>query len=101
MKRSPAVNSKPLAPIYWVPAALFIGAVVLASNPVPFRSPVSEPANVPAEATDTTPVRQPKLQPSYYVAVYTYRCSDCHAIITECNCHSVGQVGCWIRYSCV
>ncbi len=68
-------------PNYWVPATLLVCGVVLAIHPLPFRSPVDEAVQVPAWATDTTPVRQPKLQPSYRVAVYTYRCSDCHSII--------------------
>ncbi len=75
-------SSKP-KPVYWVPAVFFVCAVVLAINPLPFRSPVSEAVSVPASATDTTPVRQPNMQPSYHVAVYTYRCSDCHAIIAQ------------------
>jgi DNA-directed RNA polymerase subunit RPC12/RpoP len=60
---------------------LLVFAGVLALNPLPFVSPVSEATLVPASATDTTPVRQPHLRPEYKVAVFTYRCSDCHKII--------------------
>jgi DNA-directed RNA polymerase subunit RPC12/RpoP len=48
---------------------------------LPFSSPASDALPVPAWATDPTPVRRPKLQPEYTVAVFTYRCSECHRII--------------------
>lgn len=66
---------------WWVPVALLVFAGVLALQPFPFASPVADATLVPAWATDTTPVRQPRLRPEYAVAVYTYRCSDCHRII--------------------
>ena len=66
---------------FWVPLVLFAGAGVLALNPVPFESPVTTAAPLPAWATDPTPVRQPKLVPEYRVGVFTYQCSDCHRII--------------------
>jgi DNA-directed RNA polymerase subunit RPC12/RpoP len=66
---------------FWVPLVLFAGAGVLALNPVPFESPVTPAAPVPAWATDPAPVRQPKLVPEYRVSVFTYQCSDCHRII--------------------
>lgn len=66
---------------FWVPLVLFSFAVLLALNPLPFASPVSEATHVPSSATDTTPVRQPRLEPTYDVAVFTYRCSECHKII--------------------
>ena len=50
-------------------------------TPAPFVSPVAPAVPVPAWATDTTPVRQPKLAPKYVAAGYTYRCSDCHNLI--------------------
>jgi hypothetical protein len=53
----------------------------MALQPFPFTSPVSAARDVPAWATDTTPVRQPSLRAEYQVAVFTYRCSDCHRII--------------------
>lgn len=65
----------------WGPAALLVFAAGLATRPFPFTSPVAEATKVPAWATDTTPVRQPRLQPLYSLAGYTYRCSDCHKII--------------------
>lgn len=65
----------------WVPAALLVFAAGLALRPFPFTSPVSDATEVPAWATNTTPVRQPRLRPEYSQAVYTYRCSDCHKII--------------------
>lgn len=61
---------------------MVVTGVVLVSNPLPFHSPVSEAVVVPPAVTDPTPVRRPKLEPSYQVAVYTYRCSECHSIIT-------------------
>ncbi len=82
MSQQPTSNLE-RKPAYWVAAVLFVCAIVLAMNPLPFRSPVSAAAQVPAWATDTSPVRQPTLEPSYHVAVYTYRCNDCHAIIAE------------------
>ena len=64
-----------------VAVALFVFAVLLAFNPVPFTSPVRPAAPVPAWVTDPTPVRQPKPRPEYSLAVFTYRCSECHRII--------------------
>jgi hypothetical protein len=60
---------------------LFFSAVVLALDPLPFASPVPDTTVVPDSATDIAPVRRPRLEPQYDVAVYTYRCSDCHRII--------------------
>ena len=65
----------------WVPTALLVFAAVLALGAWSFQPRVSEPTRVPAWATDTTPVRRPKLQPLYTLGVFTYRCSDCHRII--------------------
>lgn len=65
----------------WVPAALLLGGLILVLDPVPFGSPVVPATPVPAWATDTTPVRRPRLVPEYEVAGFTYRCSDCHSII--------------------
>jgi hypothetical protein len=67
--------------IGWVAAALFAFAGVAALAPLRFTSPLSAPAPIPAWATDTTPVRRPSPLPLYQVAVFTYRCSDCHNII--------------------
>ena len=65
----------------WVPVVLLSSAVLLALDPLPFTSPTSATTVVPDRATDTAPVRQPKLEPQYDVAIYAYRCSDCHQII--------------------
>jgi hypothetical protein len=70
-------------PAFWVSAVILACGMVLAIDPLPFRSPVAPPEPVPAWATDTTPVRRPGRQPDYQVAVYTYRCNDCHAIIPK------------------
>jgi hypothetical protein len=64
-----------------VPATLFVLAVILLLNPLPYRDAIPEPVRVPSWATDTTPVRQPDRQPDYQFAVFTYQCNDCHAII--------------------
>ena len=66
---------------YWVPAALLLFALVMVCARFPFASPISDATPVPAWATDTTPVRQPRLKPEYSTGVYTYRCSECHRII--------------------
>lgn len=66
---------------YWVPAVLFVFALLLLVGPFPFRSPVPQASPVDARFTDRTPVRRPLLAPSYAVGVFTYRCNDCHAII--------------------
>lgn len=66
---------------WWIPAALLAAAVVLAFNPFPYASVVSDPVPVPVWAIDPTPVRQPHLQPEYKAGVFTYRCSECHKII--------------------
>ncbi|MHB8971669.1 MAG: hypothetical protein ACYC3X_11905 [Pirellulaceae bacterium] len=65
----------------WVPAALFAFAVVLAFGPFPYASVVMPPVPVPTWATDTTPIRQPRLRPEYATGGYQYRCSECHKII--------------------
>ncbi len=62
-------------------AALFVCAVILAFNPLPFRNPVAPPTIVPAWATDPSPVRPPMLAPDYQAGVFSYRCSDCHKIL--------------------
>jgi hypothetical protein len=63
-----------------VSIALFLFAFLLAFDPLPFSSPVAQPTVVPAWATDTSPVRSPKLQPEYQAGVYSFRCSDCHKL---------------------
>jgi hypothetical protein len=65
----------------WVSAVLIIFAVILLLNPLPFESPAGPATPLSDWVTDSMPVRQPKPQPSYQVAVYTYRCNDCHKII--------------------
>jgi hypothetical protein len=65
----------------WIPAALLIFTGLLALGGWSFTLPFSGPTPVPTWATDTTPVRQPRLQPLYEVGVFTYCCSECHRII--------------------
>ena len=67
----------------WAPAALLLFAAGLLTRPFPFTSPVSDATEVPKWATDATPERQPRFQPLYSVAGYTYRCNDCHKIIPQ------------------
>ena len=66
---------------YLVPLSLFGLAGYLLLDPVPHVSPVMMPAETPAWAVDITPVRQPLLRPDVTVAVYRYRCSECHALM--------------------
>lgn len=79
---SSSAGRSQVPPSYWVAVVLVVTGAVLASNPLPFHSPVSEAVLVPPWAIDPAPVRRPRREPSYPVAVYSYRCSDCHAIIT-------------------
>ena len=65
----------------WVSAALILYAVVLLPNPLPLKRPACPASPVVDWVTDTTPVREPRPAPSYEVAVFTYRCNDCHRII--------------------
>jgi hypothetical protein len=61
--------------------ALLVFALILAFNPLPFQSPVSQATPVPAWATDISPVRHPELKPEYQAGVFSFRCSDCHKIL--------------------
>ncbi|MBC8874935.1 MAG: hypothetical protein H8E44_36400 [Planctomycetes bacterium] len=72
-----------IARAVWVPCLLVAFAALLLADPLPFADPVSVEMPVRASATDTTPVRQPSLEPKYDVAVFTYRCSECHRIIAS------------------
>jgi len=65
----------------WIAVVLLVFAVVLMLAPLRFTSPVPPAVEVPDWATATTPVRQPKMRPQYEAGVFTYRCSECHAII--------------------
>lgn len=67
--------------IPWISATLLVFAAALALGGWSYRPAKSPPARVPAWATDTAPVRRPRLQPMLATGVYTYRCSDCHRII--------------------
>lgn len=67
--------------VHWVPAVLLVFAGALALGPWSFVAPYSGAVPVPEWATDSTPVRQPRLEPRYAQGVFTYRCSDCHRII--------------------
>lgn len=66
-----------------VPLALLSAALILLLDPLP--DPTSPPAAavVTASMVSTTPIRQPKLEPSYPVAGYVYRCNDCHRHIVS------------------
>ena len=66
---------------WWVTVVLLAVAGMLWLSPPSFHNPVRPASDVPAWATDTTPVRQPTMVPSYTSGVYTYRCSDCHKIL--------------------
>jgi len=61
-----------------VPVVFLLLAVLLWSEPWRFVSPVPAAVQVPAWATDTTPVRHARLRPEIELAGYTYACSDCH-----------------------
>lgn len=62
---------------HWVPVVLAVCALSLAFAPR-YQSPAVAPAQIPATATDPTPVRHPSSSPRYTVGVFTYRCSECH-----------------------
>ena len=70
-------------PGFVIPLVFFALAAGLWASPWQFVSPVPPATKVPAWATDTTPVRQPKLNPEYKVAGFTYRCSDCHKLFAS------------------
>ena len=72
-----------VARAFWAPCLLVAFAVLLLADPLPFASPVSVETQVAASAPNTTPVRQPSLEPKYDVAIFTYRCSECHKIIAS------------------
>jgi hypothetical protein len=63
-----------------VPLVLLGLAAALAGGPWRFESPVAPATLVPGWATDTSPVRHPKLKPEIELAGFTYRCSDCHRL---------------------
>lgn len=81
---SPAAESntvKKRQGYWWLPLAFVSFAAVAMWLPRPVAS-LARQATVTSEwATDITPVRQPSRQPAYRVAVFQYRCSDCHRII--------------------
>jgi hypothetical protein len=66
---------------YLVPLAFLVAAALFFLDPLPFASPVAARVEVPAWVVDPAPVRQPKLQPLYTAAGFTYQCMDCHRII--------------------
>ncbi len=68
---------------FWVPATLLVFAGVLGVGSLVSSSPAPKPTPtaVPGWATDPTPVRRPKLKPTYTVGAFTYRCSECHHIL--------------------
>ncbi len=65
----------------WVCVALFVFAVIVVLDPLPFHSPVDQPTAVPAWASDTSPIRPAKLAAEYQAGVFAYKCSDCHDIL--------------------
>ncbi len=77
----PTCSTAHRARAFWVPVALLFCAVILVLNPLPFHTPVAPATPVADWVTDPTPVERPKLRPEYSVAVFDYRCSDCHRII--------------------
>jgi hypothetical protein len=68
-------------PTFWVPLVFVVVAAVLALSPFPPQIPLPPREAAPDWATDPTPVRQPRLQPEYPTAGFTYQCMDCHRII--------------------
>ncbi len=78
---NPPPSAATSARVLWVPAVLLVFAFVLALDPLPFLSPLTEATPVSDWVTDTTPVRAPGLKPEYEVAVFRYECSDCHRIL--------------------
>ncbi len=69
------------AQAFLVPVTFLVLAAIFLWNPVPFRSPVGPPEPVPPWAVDTSPVRHPVLEPVTTIAVYKYRCSECHDLM--------------------
>lgn len=76
-----SLTGPPILRIGWIATAFFVFAVAAALAPLKFTSPLSPPTPIPEWATNTTPVRRPAPEPLYPVAVFVYRCSDCHNII--------------------
>ncbi len=68
---------------YWIPLTFAAAAAMFALKPLPFRNPAAPYAQLPAWVTDTTPVRKAKDRPEYRLAVFSYKCSDCHRIIPK------------------
>jgi hypothetical protein len=66
---------------FGVAVTLLVFAGVFFFDPLPFSSPVPPAQHVALSTIDTRPVRQTDLTPRYQVAVFDYRCSECHAII--------------------
>jgi hypothetical protein len=62
----------------WVSGALLVLALALAFGPVRYENIVSEPTEVPAGATDTSTVWQPRPKPEALVGLDYHRCSLCH-----------------------
>ena len=65
--------------LFWCVPAVFaaVAGLMLAD---PWRQPIPIPAatEVPPSAVDTTPVRQPVLNPQTVIAGMRYRCRECH-----------------------
>ncbi len=63
---------------YVIPLVFVLLAGWMLIDPWGDVSPIAPAQEVPAEMTDTTPVRQPLLQPETRIGGYMMRCSECH-----------------------
>lgn len=63
---------------YGIAVVFIVLTVVLLADPLRYRSPVRPVQPVPAWVVSTATVRHPSPRPEIQVAVYTYRCSECH-----------------------
>lgn len=66
-----------------VAVVFLVLAVVLIWDPWPLVDPVARPEPIPSWAVDPSPIRAPILRPVTTVAVYEYRCSECHALMSS------------------
>ncbi len=66
-----------------LPGVFVLTGVALWADPWRFESPVPPPTDIPAWATNTTPIRRPALRPEIQVAGYTYRCTECHDLFAS------------------
>lgn len=72
-------SGPPQSRSFWlVPAIFVVLAGLLLADPWQEAVPIPPRGDVPARATDTTPVRSPNPGPETVIAGMTYRCSECH-----------------------